>query len=63
LAELPLEPKEAAELDGLEAELREAIQHRRAALERVRETQAELERLIERAKRLIAEREGSAPPR
>jgi hypothetical protein len=62
LAEPPVDPKEVAELDGLEAELREAIQHRRAALERVRETQAEVERLIERAKRLIAEREGTAPP-
>ena len=47
------EPEEAEELVGLEAELREAIQHRRAALARVRETQVELEQLIERAKRLL----------
>ena len=60
-AENPQNAEAAEELTGLEAELRQAIQHRRAALERVRETQAELEELMERARRLLAERGGDPP--
>jgi hypothetical protein len=54
------EPSGPEDWATLEAGLREAIQHRRAALERVRETQAELEALIERARRLLAA--GAEPP-
>lgn len=54
----PEETDPGADLSALQAELRQALQHRRAALERVRETQAELEALIERARRAL-ERPGS----
>jgi hypothetical protein len=41
-------------LEAMEADLREAIQHRAAALERVSETQAELEAALQRAAELLA---------
>jgi hypothetical protein len=53
-------PLEQEELTTLEAELRAAIQHRHAALERVREAQREMEELLERARTLLGGGEGNA---
>ena len=52
-------PHDQEELATLEAELREAVQHRHAELERMREAQAELEALLARARRLLGGAEGS----
>lgn len=43
-------------LEALEADLRQAIQHRAAALERVAETQAELEVALRRGAALLGAR-------
>jgi hypothetical protein len=48
-----VEPLEQDEGVTLEAELRQAMQHRRAAIEQARETQAQLESLIARARVLL----------
>jgi hypothetical protein len=50
------EPLEQSELVTLEAELRAAQQQHMAALERVRETQMEIEALMERARALLVRR-------
>ena len=47
------------DLSTLEADLRTALQHQHAEYERVRETQKEIEALIERARALLAEKEGN----
>jgi acyl-CoA reductase-like NAD-dependent aldehyde dehydrogenase len=47
------EPIEQGEIETLEAELRAALQQQRAAVERVQETQAEVEALIRRARELL----------
>jgi hypothetical protein len=52
-----VEPLEQDEGMTLEAELRQALQHQRAALEHARETRSQLERLIARARMLL-----SSPP-
>lgn len=44
------DPAAQADLATLEAELRRALQHQRAEMERAREAQEELSRLIERAR-------------
>jgi hypothetical protein len=41
------------EMETLQAELREALQHQRAAVERMEETQAEVKALLERARKLL----------
>jgi hypothetical protein len=48
-----VEPLEQDEDTTLEAELRQALQHQRAAIEQARETQAHLERLIALARVLL----------
>ncbi|CAN5729245.1 hypothetical protein BH23GEM6_BH23GEM6_21570 [soil metagenome] len=45
------------EWETLQAELRSAVQHQRAAYEQMIETQQELERLMERAHHLLARME------
>jgi hypothetical protein len=56
-------PPEQEELRTLEAELREALQHQRAAYERMVETQRAIDALTARARALLARvREGRAPP-
>jgi hypothetical protein len=61
------EPLDQDEWSTLEGELRSALQQRRAAQQRLGETQAELERLLERARRLKegrpTERLGRPDPR
>jgi hypothetical protein len=58
------DPVGQSEVETLQAELREALQHQRAALERVQETQVEVEALMRRARDLLARIEGSGvPPR
>lgn len=47
-------PAEQDEWSTLEAELREAVQHRDAARERMLETQREVEALMARAQALLA---------
>ena len=47
------EPWKQDELTTLEAELRRALQHQRAAYEQMRETQSALETLLERAQHLL----------
>jgi hypothetical protein len=57
------DPLEQEELRTLEAELREALQHQRAAYERLVETQRAIEALTARARALLARtREGRVPP-
>ncbi len=46
----------------LEAELRQAPQHQRAAIEQARETQIQLERMIARAIKLLDSQCGSVGP-
>jgi hypothetical protein len=46
-------PLQQEELDTLEAELRAAVQHRDAEVERMQETQAEVEALLSRARKLL----------
>ena len=53
------EPVAQSEIETLEAELRAALQHQRAAVERVQEAQAEVEALIRRARKLLARGEAS----
>jgi hypothetical protein len=53
------DPLDQDEMLTLEAELRQALQHRRAALEQLRETQHSLGELLKRASHLL-ERSGSA---
>ena len=48
------DPLDQSELATLEAELRAARQQHAAALERVKETQAEIHALMERARALLA---------
>lgn len=48
------EPVEQDELSTLMAELRSAEQHRRAAYERMREMQRDLDALMRRARDLLA---------
>lgn len=59
-------PPEPADFATLEAELRSAIQHRRAACERLQETQHELRTLLQRARALLersaARPHAAAPP-
>jgi hypothetical protein len=52
------DPLDQSELATLEAELRAARQQHAAALERVRETQAEIQALMERARALLARGKG-----
>lgn len=60
-------PLDQSELDTLEAELRQAMQHREAALQRASEAGKELEETIERARamldRLKKAREGAGSER
>ena len=49
------EPMDQDEWSTLEAELRRAVQHRQAAYEQMQETQREVEALMARARRLIAQ--------
>jgi hypothetical protein len=58
-----MDVREQGEWETLQAELRSALQHQRAAYVRMVETQRELQRLMERARRLIstAEQARSAP--
>lgn len=46
----------------LEAGLREALQHRRAAEEQAEETRAELSRLMRRARQILERRGDREPP-
>ena len=55
------EPWEQDELTTLEAELRRALQHQRAAYEQMRETQSALEALLERAQRLLGRTRDAHP--
>jgi hypothetical protein len=49
-------PEEAGlDLDATKAELRSAIQHRDAAVQKMRETQQELAALIQRARELLGQ--------
>jgi hypothetical protein len=50
------------ELATLEAELREALQHQRAAVARVQETQAKVQELMRRARALLERIEGPEEP-
>jgi hypothetical protein len=52
------DPLGQEEIGTLEAELREALQHQRAAVERMRETQTEVETLLRRARELLERRNG-----
>jgi hypothetical protein len=45
------------EMETLRAELREAMQHQKAAVERMEETQAEVQALLERARKLLGRSE------
>ena len=59
------DPLEQDEWSTLEAELRRAEQHRSAAYERMRETQREVEALVERARELterLRREEGAEQP-
>ncbi len=47
------EPLEQDEWSTLEAELRQALQHRSAAYEQLREIQEEMRRLMERARAVL----------
>jgi hypothetical protein len=49
----PDDPLGQDEIETLQAELRQALQHQRAALEHMAETQAELRRLMDRARGLL----------
>jgi hypothetical protein len=49
--------RDQGEWETLQAELRGALQHQRAAYARLVETQQDLQQLMERARRLIAEAE------
>ena len=44
-----------SEIETLQAELRAALQHERAAVERVQETQREVEALMQRARALLGQ--------
>jgi hypothetical protein len=57
----PLDPLAQDEGVTLEAELRQALQHQRAAFEQAEETREEMRRLMERARNLL-KRSRSAPP-
>jgi hypothetical protein len=57
-----MKPRDHDEQAVLEAELRRAIQHRRAAQERAEETRHDLQRLMERAKEMLARRERVRAP-
>ncbi len=57
-----MDPLAQDEGPTLEAELRQALQHQRAAIEQARETQVQLERLIARAGKLLESQCGSAEP-
>jgi enamine deaminase RidA (YjgF/YER057c/UK114 family) len=48
-----IDPDEQDEMRTLEAEFRQALQHRRAALEQLGETQQSLDELLARARRLL----------
>jgi hypothetical protein len=48
------DPREQDELRTLDAELRQALQHRRAAVEQLREMQDALNELLARARSLLA---------
>lgn len=52
---------DAEELRTLEADLRNALQHQHAEYERVKEMQAEIEALMERARALMEKREEQTP--
>jgi hypothetical protein len=54
-------PVEESDIETLEAELRQALQHQRAAVERVQETQAEVESLMRRARSLLERAEADKP--
>jgi hypothetical protein len=56
----PLDPLAQDEDLTLEAELRQALQHQRAAFEQAEETREEMRRLMERARNLL-KRTRSAP--
>jgi hypothetical protein len=56
------DPHEQDEWETLHAEVRSAAQHRDAEYERMVETQRELERLIERARSLLARARPEAGP-
>ena len=57
-----MSPSPEDELRTLEADLRRALQHQHAEYERVRETQREIETLLERARALLAEAENAEAP-
>ena len=59
-------PLDQDDLGTLQAELREAIQHHRAAVQRMQETQAELQGLLQRARTLLGGKDrepGQSGPR
>lgn len=56
------DPIEQDDLATLEAELREALQHQRAAVARVQETQGEVQELMRRARELIGRIEAPEDP-
>lgn len=49
-----MNPREQSEWETLQAEIRSALQHQRAAYEQMIETQAEVEALLERARSLLS---------
>jgi hypothetical protein len=53
------DPLEQGEWSTLEAELRQALQHQKAAYEQMVETQREVEELMDRARKLLAAREAA----
>jgi hypothetical protein len=57
-----MKPRDHNEQAVLEAELRRAIQHRRAAQERAEETRQDLQRLMERAKEILVRQERDRSP-
>jgi hypothetical protein len=56
------DPLDQDDWETLQAELRSALQQRQAALERVAQTQAELEELMSRARSLLAREDTGEKP-
>jgi hypothetical protein len=60
--EVEPDPIEQDDLATLEAELREALQHQRAAVARVQETQGKVQELMRRARQLLEKIEAPRDP-
>jgi hypothetical protein len=57
------EPTDQNEIETLEAELRSALQHQRAAYERLQETQHDVYALVVRARALLQRLQSGKPTR